>query len=113
MNRITIIGDGAWGTALALLLHSKGCSIKIWGYFPDYIEEQREKRENYKFLPGVKIPGDITYTADLAERLQKVPNCSSVRSPHSSSEVSLKSFPRTIQGECQLSPLQKASSRKP
>jgi glycerol-3-phosphate dehydrogenase (NAD(P)+) len=67
MNRITIIGDGAWGTALALLLHSKGCSIKIWGYFPDYIEEQREKRENYKFLPGVKIPGDINYTANLAE----------------------------------------------
>ena len=67
MNRTTIIGDGAWGTALALLLHSKGCSIKIWGYFPDYIEEQREKRENYKFLPGVKIPGDINYTADLAE----------------------------------------------
>jgi glycerol-3-phosphate dehydrogenase (NAD(P)+) len=67
MKKISIIGDGAWGTALALLLHSKGHPITIWGNFPDYIEEQREKRENYKFLPGVKIPRDINYTADLVE----------------------------------------------
>ena len=67
MSRITIIGDGAWGTALALLVHSKGYTVKIWGNFPEYIEEQREKRENYKFLPGIEIPRDIQYTADLAE----------------------------------------------
>jgi glycerol-3-phosphate dehydrogenase (NAD(P)+) len=71
MKRITIIGDGAWGTALALLLHSKGYYVKIWGNFPEYIEEQREKRENYKFLPGVKIPRDINYTADLAAAAEK------------------------------------------
>ena len=71
MNRITIIGDGAWGTALALLLHSKGYSVKIWGNFPDYIEEQREKRENYKFLPGIKIPRDINYTADLVDAAER------------------------------------------
>ncbi|MFB0508195.1 MAG: NAD(P)H-dependent glycerol-3-phosphate dehydrogenase [Thermodesulfobacteriota bacterium] len=67
MNRITIIGDGAWGTALALLLHSKGYRITIWGNFPEYVEEQRKKRENYKFLPGIKIPRDMNYTADLGE----------------------------------------------
>lgn len=71
MKRITIIGDGAWGTALALLLHGKGCSVKIWGNFPDYVEEQREKRENYKFLPAVEIPRDISYTADLAEAAEE------------------------------------------
>jgi len=71
MNRITIIGDGAWGTALALLLHSKGYGVKIWGNFPEYIEEQREKRENYKFLPGIKIPPDINYTVDLAEAAER------------------------------------------
>ncbi len=67
MKRISIIGDGAWGTALALLLHDKDYSVKIWGNFPDYIEEQRERRENPKFLPGIKIPKGIGYTADLAE----------------------------------------------
>jgi len=67
MERATVIGDGAWGTALALLLHAKGLSVKIWGNFPDYVEAQREKRENHKFLPGIKIPEDIGYTADLLE----------------------------------------------
>ncbi|UCD70895.1 MAG: NAD(P)-dependent glycerol-3-phosphate dehydrogenase [Syntrophobacterales bacterium] len=71
MNRISIIGDGAWGTALALLLHSKGYNMKIWGNFPEYIEEQREKSENYKFLPGIKIPRDINYTADLADAAER------------------------------------------
>ena len=71
MNRITIIGDGAWGTALALLLHSKGYTVKIWGNFPEYIEEQREKRENYTFLPGIKIPRDIEYTADLVDAAER------------------------------------------
>ncbi len=67
MENVTVIGDGAWGTALALLLHAKGLSVKIWGNFPDYVEAQREKRENYKFLPGIRIPEDIGYTADLLE----------------------------------------------
>ena len=67
MNRISVIGDGGWGTALALLLHSKGAKVSIWGNFPEYVEEQREKRENSKFLPGIEIPADLHYTADLAE----------------------------------------------
>ena len=71
MKRITVIGDGAWGTALALLLHSKDFNIEIWGNFPEYVEEQREKRENYKFLPGIDIPRDIGYTADLAEAAEE------------------------------------------
>ena len=53
MNRISVIGDGGWGTALALLLQSKGAEVSIWGNFPDYVEEQREKRENIKFLHGI------------------------------------------------------------
>lgn len=67
MKNITVIGDGGWGTALALLLHSKGFRVTIWGNFPDYVKEQSDKRENYKFLPGIEIPADIDYTAELAE----------------------------------------------
>ncbi len=67
MKKVSIIGDGGWGTALALLLHSKGLQVTIWGYFPDYVQEQRERRENYKFLPGLEIPAGINYTSDLAK----------------------------------------------
>jgi len=38
MKRISVIGDGGWGTALALLLHSKGAKVTIWGNYPDYVE---------------------------------------------------------------------------
>ncbi len=67
MKKVTVVGDGAWGTALAILLHSKGEHVTIWGNFPDYVAQQREKRENYKFLPGIEIPPDIDYTAEPAE----------------------------------------------
>jgi glycerol-3-phosphate dehydrogenase (NAD(P)+) len=70
MKRITVVGDGGWGTALAILLHSKGADVTIWGNFPDYVEEQREKRENCKFLPGIEIPPGINYTAEVAEAVE-------------------------------------------
>lgn len=67
MERICIIGDGGWGTTLAILLSRKGCGVTIWGAFPDYIEILRNNRENAKYLPGVKIPEAIKITSALDE----------------------------------------------
>lgn len=67
MKRIAIVGDGGWGTALAILLHSKQFSVKVWGNFPEYTEVIKDKRENVKFLPGVKIPPEIHFTGDFSE----------------------------------------------
>ena len=39
MSKVCVIGDGGWGTALALVLHQNGHSVNIWGPFKDYIEE--------------------------------------------------------------------------
>jgi glycerol-3-phosphate dehydrogenase (NAD(P)+) len=65
MKRIAVIGDGGWGTALAMLLCGKGEKVTLWSNFPDYAEELRASRENRKFLPGVKIPSEIEITSDL------------------------------------------------
>lgn len=62
---IGVIGDGGWGTTLALVLASKGIRVSVWGAFPDYVEEVRRKRENVKFLPGFRIPESIYWTSDL------------------------------------------------
>lgn len=62
--RIGIIGDGGWGTALALVLHQSGHEVRVWGAFPEYVEEVRRSRENRKFLPGVRIPDAIVWTHD-------------------------------------------------
>jgi glycerol-3-phosphate dehydrogenase (NAD(P)+) len=59
MKRIVIIGDGAWGTALALVLERGGHGVSLWSKFPDYAAEMAAKRENVKYLPGPKLPPGI------------------------------------------------------
>src|SRR5260370_28570039 len=55
MKKIVILGDGAWGPALALVLERGGNEVALWSKFPDYAAEMRAKRENVKFLPGVPL----------------------------------------------------------
>ena len=64
---VTIIGDGGWGTALGLLLRQNGHAVTIWGPFPDVLNEVRARRENTRYLPGIAIPAEITWTADIDE----------------------------------------------
>jgi glycerol-3-phosphate dehydrogenase (NAD(P)+) len=66
-ERVTVIGDGGWGTALALLLVGKGHAVRLWGAFPDYVEAMRRGRENVKFLPGLPLPAALELTGDLGE----------------------------------------------
>ena len=65
--RITIVGDGGWGTALGLLLRQYGRDVTVWGPFADYVNEVRQRRENARFMPGVGLPPEIRWTADPAE----------------------------------------------
>ncbi len=61
---VLVIGDGAWGTALALLLHRHRARVRVWGPFPEYLDEVRRRRENIKFLPGIPLPPDVEWIAD-------------------------------------------------
>jgi glycerol-3-phosphate dehydrogenase (NAD(P)+) len=63
--RIAVLGDGGWGTTLAVLLSDKGYSVTLWGAFESYIKTMTESRLNLKFLPGVKIPKGIQLTSDI------------------------------------------------
>ena len=65
--KITVIGDGAWGTALALNMLHNGHQVQIWGAFPDYLAQMQERKENFKFLPGVKLPENLEFCADLQQ----------------------------------------------
>ncbi|HBA83897.1 MAG TPA: glycerol-3-phosphate dehydrogenase [Verrucomicrobia bacterium] len=65
MKHISIIGDGGWGTALALILRNNKHQVRVWGPFPDYIEETARRGENTRFLPGVKLPAGIEWTSSL------------------------------------------------
>lgn len=67
MKTIVIIGDGGWGTALAVLLAGKGLKVRVWGPFEDYIATVKKERCNPLYLPGVELPPEIVWTADRAE----------------------------------------------
>jgi glycerol-3-phosphate dehydrogenase (NAD(P)+) len=62
--KATVIGDGGWGTALAMVLDRNGHETTVWGPFPEYIEEIKAAGENTTYLPGVGIPATIHWTAD-------------------------------------------------
>ncbi len=64
-RKVTVLGDGGWGTALAMVLHEAGARVTVWGPFPDYVEQMRKERRNPKFLPGITIPESIELTHDL------------------------------------------------
>lgn len=69
-DNITILGDGGWGTTLAVLMSRKGYKVRLWGAFPDYVAELCTKRENYKFLKGVKIPAEVDITASAEKAFE-------------------------------------------
>ena len=64
---IAVIGAGGWGTTLANLLAEKGYNVVLWAFEKEVIDEIKNKRENSKFLPGVKLSENIQPTNDLKE----------------------------------------------
>ncbi len=66
-EKVTIIGDGGWGTALAVMLAQQRVSVRLWGPFPDAIETMRVTRENSVYLPGINLPDALELTADRAD----------------------------------------------
>ncbi len=71
MSKITVIGDGGWGTCLAVHLANRGHEVVLWGAFPQYVAEMQRKRENPKFLPGVPFPNSLVLTGRVDQAFEK------------------------------------------
>jgi len=69
--RISIIGAGAWGTALARLTANQNHETKLWAYEPEVVDSVKENRVNQLFLPGVELPASLGVTNDLEEATRK------------------------------------------
>jgi glycerol-3-phosphate dehydrogenase (NAD(P)+) len=64
MSRITILGAGAWGTAIALVLDRRGGhQITLWSHSKDEAEQIAAAKENILFLPGFPLPREIEITS--------------------------------------------------
>ncbi len=66
-DKIGVIGGGSWGTALAILLGQKGNDVSIWMRDKNQLENTIQARENEKYLPGVKLPDNISLSTDIEE----------------------------------------------
>ena len=64
---ITVLGAGSWGTALAALLCEQGHRVTLWGRDDNAITAIRQRRENTRYLPGVKLPDGLQLTSSLAD----------------------------------------------
>jgi glycerol-3-phosphate dehydrogenase (NAD(P)+) len=70
MSQIAVIGAGAWGTAISVVLGRKGSHrVRLWAYEKEVRESIAQRRINEQFLPGQPIPDSVVATGNFAEAL--------------------------------------------
>jgi len=65
--KIAVLGAGAFGTTLAVLLHYNGHKVTLWEYKKSYAKEMIKKRENKTYLPGTSLPDELEISFRLKE----------------------------------------------
>lgn len=69
MEKVTVLGAGAWGMALAKVLADKGLPTTVWSHRQDLAEAINRDRENKRYLPGAALPETLRATSSLAGSL--------------------------------------------
>ena len=62
--RTAVLGDGGFGTAMAMTLLDAGHDVVQWGIDPDYLKAMERDRENSRYLPGIALPGALRFNPD-------------------------------------------------
>lgn len=70
MAKVSVLGAGSWGTALAVMLHGNHHEVTLWSALSDEVAQLRRDREQKAKLPGVRIPEDIVITDCLEEAVK-------------------------------------------
>ena len=65
--KVSVLGAGSWGTALAIILANNGHQVIMWEYNKQYVKNLKKHYENKVFLPGIKIPSEIEITHSLKD----------------------------------------------
>ncbi len=67
---VAVVGAGSWGTALALQFARSGCDVKLGGIVElDELATMATRRENVRYLPGIKFPANLSACENIAECL--------------------------------------------
>lgn len=69
MAKVSVLGGGSWGIALAVVLHKNGNEVTVWSAVEAEITMLQEKHE-HKMLPGVILPEDMKFTLNEKEAVE-------------------------------------------
>ena len=69
-DKISIIGAGSWGTALAIVLAPRFKRVRLWAHETDLVERMGASRINDIFLPGFRLPDNVEAVSDLKVALE-------------------------------------------
>ncbi len=88
MSKIAVIGAGAWGTAIAIVLGRKGVhEVRLWAHEPEVRDSINTRHENELFLPGQKVPETVRATNQFEEGLDGADIVVSVMPSHHTRRV--------------------------
>src|SRR5207247_1054560 len=68
--KVTVVGSGAWGAALAKLLSEAKQSVTFWGHRPEHLEQIRRTGRNEPYLPGIDLPHNWNFETDLKRAVE-------------------------------------------
>ncbi len=71
ISSASVIGGGAWGTALAQTLTAGGLDVMLWAREPEVVDDIATRRVNRAFLPGIELDAQIAVTGDLADAARR------------------------------------------
>ena len=69
MSKVSVLGAGSWGTALALVLADNHHDVLLWGHREELVKQINETHQNEKYLPGVSLPLNIKATTSMEEAI--------------------------------------------
>lgn len=67
--KVTVLGAGAWGTALALVLERSLHDVTLWGHDAEHLAEMQRSSANERYLPGIKLPTTWRFEPELARAI--------------------------------------------
>jgi len=92
-NKVTVLGGGSWGTALAKLLAENGDPVVIWSVELDVVGEINQHHRSPRYLPGAALPPSLTATHDIVKALDGATMVLFVVPSHATREVAKLAAP--------------------
>ncbi len=91
--KVTVIGAGAWGTALANLLCDNQHEVTLWGHDKLGLEAVQETRRNKTHLPGIELSPELKFEGDLSEAIAHA-ECAVIAVPSKFFREVISQFPQ-------------------